>query len=174
MTNLGGKQERTDETSLPGQSARTLHDAFDTAEKFFWCNTNRGAEPRGAGPHANELENRMHERGVAAAWTPFDYPEHMKRVRRAHLIVMYANGRGVIGIGRAKESRLEILGPDHPDRIREFIHGQHEEEWRVPVEWCVWDEKNPCQIEPLRKSFQELRNQEKRLKEIRKHFLEGS
>jgi hypothetical protein len=49
----------------------------------------------------------------------------------------------------------------------------YREEWRIPVEWLVWDEKSPCPIEnPLRKSFLEVKGAKKRLKDtIREHFL---
>jgi len=131
-------------------------DAHDSSSRVFWCNINRGA---GAG--GNSLERRMHARRFAAAWTAvdhpvgtFNYPDHMRRVRGGDLIFMYANGLGVIGVGRAAESRLEVLFPDHPDRPRAFAtEGENEEAWRIPVEWLAWDEANPCVVEPLRLSF---------------------
>ena len=144
-----------------------LRQAFDNATSVFWCNTDRGA---GAG--GNSLERRMHARGFAAAWLLFVYEDHMRRARCGDVIFMYANGLGVIGIGLAKESRLEILGPDHPDRLRAFTtEGENEEEWRIPVEWLVWDEGNPCPVEPLRGTFLEITHHSDRVRMVRDHFL---
>jgi hypothetical protein len=107
----------------------------------------------------------------AATWIPFAYESHMRRVQRGDLIFMYANGQGVIQVGRAEESRLEILGPHNGDRLRSFEHGGHEEEWRIPVEWLVRDETPPCPIqEPLRGAFLQMKSN-KRLRKIKRHFL---
>lgn len=151
---------------------------FDAERRVFWCNTNRG---NGAG--GNRLEKQMHERCFAAAWSGDDHPdemfnywEHMRRVRRGDLVVMYANGVGAIGIGWVAESRLELLFPDHPDRLRDFkTEGQNREEWRIPVQWLAWDEDNPCNVGALRSSFQEItvsadRVHEARVCAVRQHF----
>lgn len=85
---------------------------------------------------------------------------------------MYANGLGVIGIGRATESRLEILGHDHPGRLRDFAtEGESEEEWRIPVEWIVWDENNPCPVEALRGTFLDITLHDSRVQAVLEHFL---
>lgn len=160
-----------DEHTSPPASHREheagLSHAFETAERVFWCNSNRGA----AEPGGNELEERMHTHGFAAAWVPFVYPEHMRRVRGGGLVFLYAKELGVIGVGVARESRVEILGPDHPGRLRAFEHGEHEEEWRVPVEWLAWDTAAPCPVVALRTSFQEITDHEERVRLVRKHFL---
>lgn len=147
--------------------------AHSKGPRVFWCNTNRGA---GAG--GNSLEQQMHAQHFAAAWTAddhpdgtFNYPDHMRRVRHGDMIFMYANGLGVIGVGRATESRLELLFPDHPDRLRAFAtEGENEEEWRIPVEWLVWNEANPCAVELLRSSFQEITDHADRIHAVRQHF----
>lgn len=141
--------------------------------QVFWCNTNRGG---GAG--GNSLERQMHATRFAAAWSGvdhpdemFNYPDHMRRVRQGDLVVMYANGVGAIGVGRVTESRLELLFPDHPDRLRSFdTEGQNREEWRIPVEWLAWDEANPCEVEFLRPSFQEITDHTDRVRAVRRHF----
>jgi hypothetical protein len=85
---------------------------------------------------------------------------------------MYANGLGIVGVGRVKESRLEILGPDHPDRLRDFAtEGEFEEEWRIPVEWLAWDEAKPCRVKHLRPTFVEITHHEDRVRMLRDHFL---
>ena len=147
--------------------------AAKSHDRVFWCNTNRGA---GAGE--DSLEQEMHARRFAAAWTAiqhpdgtFNYPDHMRRVRCGDMIFMYANGLGVIAVGRAAESRLEVLFADHPDRLRDFgREGENEEEWRIPVEWLVWDENRPCAVEALRSSFQEITEHAARIEEVRQHF----
>ncbi len=151
----------------PPNSVLPLREALDSAASIFWCNTDRGA---GAG--GNTLEQRMHARGFAAAWLPFIHEDHMRRVRGGDVIVMYANGLGIIGIGRARESRLEILGLDHPDRLRPFTtEGENEEEWRIPVQWLAWDEGNPCPVAPLRGTFIEITHHAERVRMVRDHFL---
>jgi hypothetical protein len=90
------------------------------------------------------------------------------------MIAMYANGLGVIALGRATESRLELLGLDHPDRLRPFEdEGENEEEWRIPVRWLVWDEGNPCPVPPLRGTFLEITHHAARVRQLRGHFPGG-
>jgi hypothetical protein len=146
-------------------------EAHNPDQRAFWCNTNRGA--------GVELEQRMRSQCFAAAWIAddhpdgtFNYPDHMRRVRQSDLIFMYAKSVGVIGVGRAAESRLEILFPDHPGRLRDFAtEGGNREEWRIPVEWVAWDEANPCEVEhALLSSFQEITGLAERLGALRKHF----
>jgi hypothetical protein len=155
-----------------------LRQAFQNAERVFWCNTNRGG---GAGD--NSLEQLMHDMHFAAAWTwgdgtpqagTFNYPEHMQSVQCGDVIVMYANGFGVIGIGRATDGGLEVLEQDDPERMRDYAtEGQNAEEWRIPVEWLVWDEDNPCPVDSLRPAFQEITNHPDRIGLIRHHFGAG-
>jgi transcriptional regulator with XRE-family HTH domain len=153
-----------------------LREAFQNAEHVFWCNTNRGA---GAG--GNSLEQRMHDRHFAAAWTwgagtdqagTFNYPKHMQRVGCGDVIVLYANGLGVVAIGRATGGGLEVLDENDPNRMRDYdTEGENAEEWRIPVEWLVWDEDNPCPVDPpLRASFQEITTHTDRVGLIRDHF----
>lgn len=150
-----------------------VDEGHDSNPRVFWCNTNRGA---GAGE--NSLEEQMHGRHFAAAWTAgdhpdgtFNYPDHMRRVRRGDIIFMYDNGLGVIAVGRAAESRLELLFADHPDRLRDFVtEGENEEEWRIPVEWLEWNEANPCVVESLRSSFQEITEHADQIHAVRQHF----
>jgi hypothetical protein len=56
---------------------------------------------------------------------------------------MYANGVGVIGVGRAVGA-CERLEPGDGDRLMD----EHEEpgrEWRVPVAWLRWvDDRHAC------------------------------
>ncbi len=150
-----------------------VNESCDVGTRVFWCNTNRSNDASG-----NSRERQMHSRCFAAAWSGadhpdgmFNYPDHMRRVRQGDLVVMYANKVGAIGVGRVAESRLEVLFPDHPDRLRSFdTEGQNREEWRVPVAWLEWDEANPCEVEFLRSSFQEITNHADRVRAVRQHF----
>jgi hypothetical protein len=140
-----------------------LH-ALGRAARIFWCNTNRAYAP--------EVEQRMHARCFAAAWLPFRYEEHMREVRQGDVIFMYAKLLGVVAIGRAMESRLEILGCDHSDRLRDFAsEGENEEEWRIPVEWLVWNESHPCPVEALHPTFVEITHHTDRVETVRAHFM---
>lgn len=160
---------KLDRTEALSAVATAVRDALDTAKRFFWCNTNRD----GAQAQTMALENQMHARGFAAAWIPFAYPAHMDRVRQGHVIVMYTNRVGVIAIGRAKTG-VKVLGSHHHDRVRAFEYGQHEEEWRVPVDWCVWNKQKPCIMRPLRTSFLEITSHDELLKKIRNHYVKLS
>jgi len=145
----------------------------DPNPRVFWCNTNRGG---GAG--GNSLELRMHQRCFAAAWSFVDHPDgtfnytaHMRRIRRGHLIVMYAMRLGVIGVGRVTENRLELLFEAHPDRLRDYAtEGENVEEWRVPVEWLAWDAGRPSAVEALNGTFLEITHHVDRVNAVLQHF----
>lgn len=150
-----------------------LREAFETAKQFFCCNTNRGAEPGG-----NELEQRMHKRECAAVWIPFNRRGDMEKVNPRALIFMYANGTGIIGIGRAKE-KCKILYGDDTDRIRKQEEGGHEQEWRIGVEWLAWNEEKPYYQKnmvkpPLNLTFVDITDNEyQTLREaVERHFLD--
>jgi hypothetical protein len=104
----------------------------------------------------------------------FSYAKHMRRAQAGDVIVMYANEFGVIAIGRATGG-LERLDRKHPDRMRDFAtEGENAEEWRIPVEWLVWDADNRRPVNPpLRPSFQEITTLEDRVRLIRHHFGAG-
>jgi hypothetical protein len=175
---MGKLRETSDQTAGSPDGDPPLREAFENAERVFWCNTNRDG---GAG--GSSLEQRMHDRHFAAAWTwgagtaqagTFNYPDHMQRVRCGDVIVMYANELGVIAIGQATGSGLAVLHQTHPGRIRDYAtEGENAEEWRIPVEWLVWDEGNSCPVDPLRPSFQEITNHTARIALIRQHFGAG-
>jgi hypothetical protein len=95
----------------------------------------------------------------------------MRRVKAGHVIVMYANGLGVIAIGRATGGVLPVLHQKDSGRMRDYAtEGENAEEWRIPVEWLVWDEANPCPVDSLRPSFQEITNHAARIGVIRQHL----
>jgi hypothetical protein len=95
----------------------------------------------------------------------------MWRVRQGDLIVMYANRVGVIAVGQAWESRLEILGPDHPGRLRDYnTEGLNELEWRIPVEWLRWNVNRPCRVASQLGAFIEITRQRARVQVLRGCF----
>ena len=81
----------------------------------------------------------MHNRGYAAAWESFKFPSHMQRVEPGAVILMYAKGIGVIGIGQA-QAKCEILKPKAAGRIYNSEQEDDTTEWRVPVRWFAWRE----------------------------------
>jgi hypothetical protein len=103
---------------------------LEKADHLFVCNTNRKHDP--------DAEHLMRERRYAAAWEDFTFRSRMRKVEPGSAILMYANGLGIIGIGRARAS-CEILEPGNNDRLR---IGKTRE-WRVPLDWLVWDEEHP-------------------------------
>jgi len=76
----------------------------------------------------------MRARRYAAAWEEFKHTSHMKKVKRGDIIFMYANGAGIIGIGKAVGA-CERLESGSPGMVFEEESGR---EWRVPVEWLGW------------------------------------
>jgi hypothetical protein len=165
---MGGKRQLRKGDLDPDQRAKKrLRRAFDGAERFYWCNTDRGAEPG-----ENALEKQMRGMRFAAAWVPFVYQTHMRRVRKGDLIFMYANDVGVVAVGIVRESLVQIVGRDNPSRLRAFKDGEHDEEWRIPVRWLVWDESKPCRFrKPLRGTFLELKKDGGRFKKIKRHLI---
>ena len=111
---------------------------------FFVCNTDRRqGECTATGGYA--LEQEMFNRGFAAAWEDFRFPDHMKQVERGDAIFMFAKGIGILGIGTAK-GRCEKLSPGNPDRIHNVAQKDNITfEWRVPVEWLMeWTDEAAC------------------------------
>lgn len=100
---------------------------------YFLCNTDR-AHSKKLPSGEFELEELMRERRYATAWEEFRYPRHMKEVMRGDIIFMYANGAGIIAVGRARD-RCESLRSGSPGRV---FDGTDTTEWRIPVEWLVW------------------------------------
>lgn len=125
--------------------------------RCFVCGTNR---PQ-LGIGGQTLEALMHNRRCAAMW---EYPPgstervrilgHMQRVECADLILMFATGEGIIGVGRAAETCHGPLGPGAPARIRgpEWL-GM---EWQVPVQWLRWQPDTPCPFRGWNATFYDV------------------
>lgn len=107
----------------------------DSSPRYFICNTDRAHSDRTTLGRF-ELEELMQLKKYAAAWETFSYPSHMKQVARGDIIFMYANRKGIIAIGKAKD-KCESLPFGTPGRI---YNGTDSTEWRVPVDWLVWEE----------------------------------
>jgi hypothetical protein len=113
--------------------------ALNSDVQFYLCNTDRvEGTPTETGYY---LEEAMHNRGFAAAWTPFKNRQQMKEVQPGDIVLMYAKAVGIIGIGRAVAT-CRILESGEPERLRDF-KGEDNQEWRVPVEWLAWRESDP-------------------------------
>lgn len=159
----------------PDGLADSLLDLFANAKRYFVCNTNRKySERTDTGGYA--LEQEMFNRGFAAAWEEFRYPDHMKKVERGNAIFMFAKSIGIIGIGIAKE-KYKTLMPDDPDRIDRIYKSSDQgdtPEWRVPVQWLVvTDEAGACRCKAPRFTFGNVTKSkyEKFREDVRKHFL---
>lgn len=128
--------------SLPVPTSKTaltdsLQQLFDSATRFFVCNTDRREGTRTA-TGGFLLEEEMHNRGYAAAWEDFKYPSHMELVEPGNAIFMFAKAVGIIGIGIATAS-CETLTSSQPGRLT-YVHTSIE--WRVPTHWLAWTDAN--------------------------------
>jgi len=154
--------------ALPaGESREDLRILLDGANQFFCCDTNRRQGAR-TPKDGWELEERMHNRGYAAAWESFTYPSHMDKVEHGDAIFMFAKGVGIIGIGRAKAKR-QVLEPRDPDRIGGNF--ENTREWRVPVDWLDWREKNACEYKGLNRTFWDVTKNAHMREAVGRHFL---
>ena len=137
---------------LPPEGSPLLHDLLDgmngslgECPRWFLCNTDRkhGRRMLSGGFKREDL---MRTRSYAVAWEDFSFPDHMKRVTPGDVIFMYANKRGIIGIGRAKTS-CEVLQPGDHDRI--LNEEENTPEWRIPVDWLAWvSDEQACPWKP--------------------------
>ncbi len=123
----------------PGIATGAVPLQLDSSLRYFLCNTDRAHSNRSASG-GFEREDLMHVMSYAAAWEKFSYPNHMKEVTRGDIIFMYANLKGIIAIGRAKD-KCESLPFGSRGRI---FDGTDTTEWRVPVDWLVWEDERPC------------------------------
>ncbi|MBX3417634.1 MAG: phospholipase D family protein [Pirellulaceae bacterium] len=111
----------------------SLQELFDTATRFFVCNTDRRQGDR-TPTGGYVLEEEMHNRGFATAWEDFKFPSHMEMVEPGNAIFMFAKGIGIIGVGVA-EGSLQRLNSNQRGRLTQ-VHDTVE--WRVPVRWLAW------------------------------------
>ncbi len=115
----------------------SVQDLFETASRFFVCNTDRrqgDQTPTGG----FVLEEEMHNRGFAAAWEDFKFPTHMEMVQPGDAIFMFAKVIGIIGVGIA-EGSCEQIKAKQRDRL---THVHDAVEWRVPTRWLAWTDSN--------------------------------
>jgi hypothetical protein len=163
-----GTQRKTSSAPTPRSEAsrallsrKQLDSLFDNENNFFVCNTDR--------LHTGLLaEKLMRQRSYAAAWEEFKSRNRMRQVESGNAILMYANGEGIIGIGRARSS-CEVLQPRSHKRLRSGAT----REWRVPVDWLVWDDANPFRdwTSPPPTFFKLKGKKYRRLRErVRHHF----
>lgn len=115
----------------------SLQNAFETATRFFVCNTDRRQKGR-TSTGGFVLEEEMHNRGFAAAWEEFKYPTHMEMVEAGDVIFMFAKSVGIIGVGMA-EGTCETLQPHQRGRVTD-VHNTVE--WRIPTRWLAWTDSN--------------------------------
>ena len=145
-------------------SPKQSQSLLQNANRFFVCNTDRRWSP--------VAEQRMRQRGYAAAWEDFRHPSHMQKVKLGNVVFMYAKGVGIKGIGRAK-APYEVLQPGNPDRLR----NGHTAEWRIPVDWLAWEEDDADSFSwdaPNATFFEVSGDKYRRLREgVRRHFGVG-
>jgi hypothetical protein len=129
-----------------GKISDKLQDLFAKANRYFVCNTDR-RDGRRTPTGGFVLEQEMCNRGFAAAWEQFKFPNHMEKVKAGDAIFMFARGIGVMGIGIANGG-FETRRPGAPDRVRGPAYPQTAVEWRIPVQWLEWTDEAgayPCQ-----------------------------
>jgi hypothetical protein len=146
---------------LSMRKTKTLEHFLEGTGRFFVCNTNR----------RNSLndEKSMHDRGYATAWEKFNYPTHMNRVEAGDSIYMYAKGKGIVGVGRAK-GPVEKL----ESGARNRVVADGEREWRIPTEWLAWNGDRPFRWNSPNATFFDISaaKYEGLRKGLKKHFSE--
>jgi hypothetical protein len=77
----------------------------------------------------------MKKQKCAIAWSRFNFPSHIDRVKKHDVVFMYANGVGFVGVGQAA-GPVQILDPGQSGRLRKDWPC---EEWRVKMtDWFSW------------------------------------
>ncbi len=148
---------------LTAPSPKKFKALFAKSNRFFVCNTDRRYDPN------REAEIQMLDRGCAAAWEEFRFPNHMNEVKRGHAILFYAKGKGIIGIGCAKTSR-DILEPGTPDRIKGRVRSR---EWQIPLDWLIRADDNERAFEwksPPPTFFEVTGKQHLNIRRLRRYF----
>lgn len=136
-------QSPTDENFFQDRAARPVPLQFKSHLRYFLCNTDRAHSDRSVSG-GFVLEDLMHEKCYAAAWEEFSYPSHMERVNRGDIVFMYANQKGIIAVGQAKDT-CETLQVGSNERI---FNGTNTPEWRIPVDWLIWEDELPSSWSP--------------------------
>lgn len=122
---------------VAGKLTDSLQDLFETAPRFFVCNTNRRySKLTATGGYA--IEQAMNSLKMAAAWETFKFPNHMQLVEPGDGLFVFAKGVGIIGIGIATGA-YEILSSTAPNRLWNYEDG-NTPEWRVPAKWLTWED----------------------------------
>jgi len=126
-----------------GMLTDSLKNLFETAPRFFVCNTNRRySEQTSTGGYA--IEQKMYRRQLATAWEAFKFSGHMQLVEPGDGIFMFAKGAGIIGVGVAT-ARCEVLSSTDPNRLWTYKSEDNTPEWRVPTNWFEWkDDADAC------------------------------
>ncbi|GAA4422405.1 hypothetical protein [Bremerella cremea] len=98
---------------------------------------------------------------VAAAWpVEIEYPQ-MANVSQDDFVMMWAKGKGVVGIGIADSSPFEILDAGSTEQIWEIgmrkekrANSHHLDEWRVRISrWLFWDANTPFKYKGQQRAF---------------------
>jgi len=169
---------------LTGRPAEGIGDLFTGTRRFFYFNTNRRNEK----PTANgrwKLEEEMRVRGCAVVWTTFKSERDMKSVQPGDVILAFAKGVGVIGVGVAKSGPtiLRIDAAESIYRLRTPIARDvtpNKREWRIDVDWLEW--KRDSDACPLNRDVRGISQQPPNAsfldvtdgwipEKVRKHFL---
>ncbi len=121
---------------IEGKVTDSLQNLFETAPRFFVCNTNRRySEQTATGGYV--IEEEMYSRRLATAWETFKFPNHMQLVEPGDGIFMFAKGAGIIGIGVATAG-CEVLSSNDPNRLSISETEENTPEWRISTKWLAW------------------------------------
>lgn len=123
---------------VPTKQGDSITTLMETSQRFFLINTNRRNDYR-TETDGFGLEEKMHDRELATAWTSFNYSSHMEEVEKGDVILAFAKGVGIIGIGVAKAGH-EVLATDAEGRLH-LSDDSNNDEWRVPTRWLTWKDE---------------------------------
>ncbi|RCS42055.1 hypothetical protein DTL42_19690 [Bremerella cremea] len=118
----------------------------------------------------------MRRMNVAAAWpVEIEYP-HMEEVEKGDFVLMWAKGKGIIGIGVADKNPFQILEAGASTQLWETgmkeegeSNGPQLEEWRIRISnWLFWDGNDPFAYKGQPRAFEaaRLRDVEQFLRQV--------
>jgi hypothetical protein len=111
--------------------------------KYYFINTD-AKSLGGVSPH-----NKWFATGFAFTGGPIGYGEKLRRFNPGDLLLMYANGLGVVAVGAVLEP---WEGREHRPQMV-YTRPYEDKEYRIPVRWFLDLRERPITAEKLKKTI---------------------